>query len=337
MDDNTHNLPQVIILGTGGTIAGRGSSPLQTAGYTAGELSVAELTAAVPGLEQIAKITGEQVCNVASSALTTDTWLELGRRVNDVFRNQPEVSGIVVTHGTDTLEETAYFLHLVTQSTKPVVLVGAMRPATAISPDGPMNLANAVRVAATPAAAGLGVLVVMNDEIHSARDVSKTHANQLHTFRSHDLGALGSVDNGIVSIYHAPTRKHTWQTEFAVNQLPVLPRVDVVYTYVGSDHVAVEALVAVGAKGIVLAGAGAAHTTPATRAALRQAQRQGVFIVRATRVGTGRILPIKQSDLPQNDFIGADTLNPQKARVLLMLALTRTNNPAEIQRMFDCY
>lgn len=335
--DNPHNLPHVVILGTGGTIAGRGASPLQTAGYTAGELSVEELTAAVPGLEQIAQITGEQVCNVASSALTTDTWLRLGRRVNDILRSQPGVSGIVITHGTDTLEETAFFLNLVVQSRKPVVVVGAMRPATAISPDGPMNLANAVRVAAAPQAVGLGVLVVMNDEIYSARDVTKTHANQLHTFRSHDLGALGSIDNGNVSIYHAPTRKHTWQTEFAIDQLPVLPRVDIAYTYIGSDNVVVDALVAAGAKGIVLAGAGGGHATPATQAALRQAQQRGVFVVRASRVGTGRILPLKPESQPPTGFIGADTLNPQKARVLLMLALTRTTNPVEIQRMFNCY
>lgn len=335
--NNPQNLPQVVILATGGTIAGRGSSPLQTAGYSAGELSVEELTQAALGLDQVAYVTGEQVCNVASSALTIDTWLQLARRINDIFQNQPQVSGIVVTHGTDTLEETAYFLNLVVKSQKPVVVVGSMRPATAVSPDGPMNLVNAVRTAAAPQAAGLGVLVVMNDEIYSARDVAKTHANQLHTFRSSDLGALGSLDNGNVSIYHTPTRRHTWQTEFTVDQLPTLPRVDIVYTYIGSDNVVVDALVAASAKGIVLAGAGAGHTTPRTRQALREAQKQGVFVVRASRVGTGRILPINPTDLPIGDFIGSDTLNPQKARVLLMLALTRTTDPGEIQRMFNLY
>jgi L-asparaginase len=331
------NLPQVVILGTGGTIAGRGTSPLQTAGYKAGELSVTELTQAAPGLDQIAQIHCEQICNVASSAITVETWLQMARRINDILQNQPQVSGIVITHGTDTLEETAYFLNLVVKSDKPVVVVGAMRPATAVSPDGPMNLINAVRVAASAEGRGLGVLVVMNDELYASRDVTKTHANQLHTFRSHDLGALGSVDNGKVSVYHLPTRKHTWQTEFDVDQLPTLPRVDIVYTYIGSDHVAVEAFVAAGAKGIILSGAGAGHATPGTRKALCEAQQQGVLVVRATRTGSGRVLPIKPEDLPSADFIGSDTLNAQKARVLLMLALTRSTNPTEIQRMFNTY
>lgn len=335
--NNPQNLPQVVILGTGGTIAGRGASPLQTAGYRAGELSIEELLQAAPGLEQVARVSSEQICNVASSTLTLDTWLGLARRVNEILLKQPEVAGVVITHGTDTLEETAYFLHLVVKSKKPVVLVGAMRPATATSPDGPMNLINAVRIASSPLSQGLGVLVAMNDEIYSARDVTKTHANQLHTFRSPDFGALGSVDNGNVSIYHAPTRRHTWQTEFNVDHLPTLPRVDIVYTYIGADGTAVSAYATAGAKGIVLAGAGAGHSTPDVTQALRQAQQAGVLIVRASRVGTGRILPIKPELLPSGDFIGADTLNPQKARVLLMLALTASSDPGEIQRMFNLY
>lgn len=333
--DDSFNRPQVVILATGGTIAGRGPSPLHTAGYKAGQLSVDDLTAAAPGLEQIAEISGEQVCNVASSALTEDIWLLLARRINEIFRTKPEVAGIVITHGTDTLEETAYWLNLVVRSRKPVVVVGAMRPATALSPDGPMNLVNAVRVAAAPEARGLGVLVTMNDEVYAARDVTKTHASQLHTFRSQDLGALGSIDNGQVSIYHAPTRQHTWQSEFTVDQLPTLPRVGIVYTHLGADEVTVDALAAAGYKGIVVAGVGSGHPTPKAREALRRAHESGIVVVRSTRVGNGRVLPLRPG--ASDRFVGADNLNPQKARVLLMLALTRTTRPEEIQRVFNQY
>ncbi len=331
------SLPTVRILGTGGTIAGKGANPLQTAGYKAGELSVQDLLDAAPGLRDIAQIEGEQICNVASSAITISIWLQLARRINDIFAHEPHVSGIVVTHGTDTLEETAYFLNLVVKSYKPVIVVGAMRPATAISPDGPMNLINAVRLAASPSAIGQGVLVAMNDEIYSARDVTKTHANQLHTFRSHDLGALGSIDNGIVSFYHRPVRKHTLQTEFDVSILPTLPRVDVIYAYLGSDGLLVNALVQAGAQGIVVAGAGAGHFSSATRDALKEAVGAGLKVVRSTRVGTGRVLPPAAEYLAEGGFIAADSLNPQKARILLMLALTRTTDPQEIQRMFCEY
>lgn len=331
------NLPTVKILGTGGTIAGRGASPLQTAGYSPGELSVQELMDSAPGLAEIAQIEGEQICNVASSAITIDIWLQLARRINDIFSLEPHVTGIVVTHGTDTLEETAYFLNLVVKSSKPVVVVGAMRPATAVSPDGPMNLINAVRIASAPNAIGQGVLVTMNDEIYSARDVTKTHANQLHTFRSHDLGALGSVDNGIVSFYHRSLRKNTLQTEFDVCFLPTLPRVDIVYCSIGTDGLLVNALIQAGVQGIVAAGSGAGSLSPATHDAMKEAVAGGIMVVRSSRVGTGRILPPTAERLLKGSLVTADNLNPQKARILLMLALTRTTDPQEIQRMFGEY
>ncbi|NLW16802.1 MAG: asparaginase [Firmicutes bacterium] len=330
------NRPTIYLLATGGTIAGRAKSPLQTAGYRAGELSVAELLESVPGLNETAKIKGEQICNVASPFITVDIWLQLARRINELLAS-PEVTGVVVTHGTDSLEETAYFLNLVVKSSKPVVIVGAMRPATALSPDGPLNLVNAVHVAACPAAHGHGVLVVMNDEIYAARDVSKTHVSHLHTFRSPDLGALGSISSGVVTFYRQVTRRHTLDTEFDVNHLPTLPRVDIVYAHLGADGALIEAAVAAGARGLVLAGMGQGGGTSEQNAALRWAQERGIIVVRSSRTGTGRILPPPAEWLAQGLAITADNLNPQKARILLALALTRTTDPTEIQRMFTIY
>ena len=325
-------LPLVKIVATGGTIAGKGDNPLQTMGYRAGQLGIEEITATIPGLSSHARIEGEQFVNLPSSALVPEDWLRLAQRVNSIFQDQPDVSGIVVTHGTDTLEETAYFLSLVIKSDKPVVVVGSMRPSTAISPDGPMNLLNAVRVASSHKSVGFGVLVVMNDEIYAARDVTKTNANRLDTFRSYDLGALGSIDNGEVEFYHRPLRKLGPQTEFTMEHVTTLPRVDIVLGYVGADDVLVNALLAAKAQGIVLAGTGAGHISPSAEQALRVAFEAGTLIVRASRTGTGRILKTRT-----DDFIAADNLSPQKARILLMLALTQTTDKQEIQRMFGEY
>lgn len=336
MNQNPTNRPIVYVLATGGTIAGRASSPLQTTGYRAGELSVADLLASVPGLDNIAEIRGEQICNVASPFITIDIWLTLARRIDELLAT-PEVSGVVVTHGTDSLEETAYFLNLVVKSNKPVVIVGSMRPATSLSPDGPLNLVDAIHVAATPEAKGQGVLVVMNDEIHAARDVSKAHVSQLHTFRSHDLGTLGSVSSGIVSLYHRATRRHTLATEFAIDHLPTLPRVDIIYAHLGADEALIDAAVNAGARGIILAGMGQGGGTAEQNDALRRAQAQGVVTVRASRTGSGRILPQPSESLALGAAITADNLNPQKARILLALALTQTTDLVKIQRMFTTY
>lgn len=325
-------LPLVRILATGGTIAGKGDNPLQTMGYKAGQLGIEEITATIPGLGQVAQIEGEQFVNLPSSALSPEDWLKLAARINTIFREEPAVEGIVVTHGTDTLEETAYFLSLVVKSPKPVVVVGSMRPATSLSPDGPMNLLNAVRVASSPKANGMGVLVVMNDEIYAARDVTKTNANRLDTFRSHDLGALGSVDNGHTEFYHHPLRKLGAQTEFCLDGLTALPRVDIILGYVGADDVLINAVLAAKAQGIVLAGTGAGHVSPSAELALKSAYDRGTLVVRSSRTGTGRIL----NNDPQ-DFIAADNLSPQKARILLMLALTKTRDKNEIQQMFLKY
>lgn len=336
MVEGNNTLPVVKILATGGTIAGKGKDPLGTQGYKPGELSVDELIAAVPGIEKVAEIRGEQICNMGSTSLTNEIWLRLAKRINEIFRDEPEVAGVVVTHGTDTLEETAYFLNLVVKSDKPVVVVGSMRPATAISADGPMNLANAVRLASSPDAVGKGVLVMLNDTIHAARDVTKTNTSRLDTFRNYELGALGYVHSGLVTLYHAPLRKHTYLTEFDISALTDLPRVDIVYSYVGSDDVVVKAVVEAGAKGIVHAGCGAGASTPKTGEALRAAADAGVIVGFGSRTGSGRLNPAG-GDALKRGIVTTDNLNPQKARVLLMLALTKTSDAQEIQRMFTLY
>lgn len=336
MNQNPANRPIIYLLATGGTIAGRANSPLQTAGYRAGELSVSDLLTSVPGLDKVANIKGEQICNVASPYITVDIWLGLARRINELLAT-PEVTGVVVTHGTDSLEETAYFLNLVVKSHKPVVVVGSMRPATSLSPDGPLNLVDAVHVAAAPEAKGQGVLVVMNDEIYAARDVSKTHVSQLHTFRSHDLGALGSVSSGVVTFYRKVIRRHTAATEFKVDLLPTLPQVDIIYGHLGADARFIEAAIDAGTRGIVFAGMGQGGGTEKQNAALQKAQAQGVVAVRSSRTGSGRVLPQSAERLALGSAITADNLNPQKARILLILALTRTADLNKIQRMFATY
>jgi len=285
----------------------------------------------LPDITASVRVTGEQFVNLPSSALTHTDWLRLARRISIVLGDE-DMDGIVVTHGTDTLEETAFFLHLVVKSSKPVVLVGAMRPATALSSDGPMNLINAIRVAATVDAVGLGVLVVMNDEVFSARDVTKTSATRLDAFRSPGFGALGSIDNGEVGFYRRPLRKHTLSTVFQIMTIAKLPRVDIVMGYVGADDVLVKAVLAAGAQGIVLAGTGAGHMSPSADQTLRNAMQQGTLVVRSSRTGGGRILPTSPGE-----FIAGDNLPPQKARVLLMLGLTMTRNSDEIQQMFSEY
>lgn len=326
-------LPHVRVLATGGTIAGKGDSPLQTMGYKAGQLTIEEILAGLPGINQIARVSGEQFVNLPSSALTPLDWLNLAHRVNELMRDQGDpVDGIVITHGTDTLEETAYFLNLVVKSDKPVVIVGAMRPATALSPDGPMNLVNAIRAASSLEARRLGVLVVMNDELFSAREVTKSNANRLDAFKSPEFGAIGAIDNGHVEIYRRPVRKHTLATVFSPEHIKNLPRVDIIVGYVGADDVLVKAVLAAGAQGIVLAGTGAGHISPSADRTLHEALENGIVVVRASRTGGGRIL----SSHPR-DFIASDNLSPQKARILLMLALSHTTDLDDIQQMFREY
>jgi L-asparaginase type II len=328
--------PNVMILATGGTIAGTGATSTTTVGYTAAKVGVQQLIAAVPELAKIANVKGEQVFQIASESMTNDHWLTLGKRVNTLLA-QPDVDGIVITHGTDTLEETAYFLDLVVKSRKPVVLVGAMRPSTALSADGPLNLYNAVMVAGSADAAGKGVLVSLNDQIHSARDVSKTNTSTPDSFKTPELGLLGYIQGGKAFFYRASTRKNTIDTEFDIANINALPQVDIVYGYANMNTVALDAFVAAGAKGIIHAGTGDGSLAAQVKPALIAARKKGTIIVRASRVGQGILARNGEANDDALDFVAADTLNPQKARILLMLALTRTTDTKEIQRMFYTY
>jgi L-asparaginase len=328
-------LPNIVILATGGTIAG--AQPKEgDPGYKSGSLSVESLIAAAPGMGKMARITGEQIASIGSQDMNDDVWFRLARRANELLAT-PGVDGIVVTHGTDTLEETAYFLNLVIKSDKPVVLVGSMRPATSTSADGPLNLYNAVAVAADPGAKGLGVLVVSNDDLFAAREIQKTNTTDLQTFISPNRGQLGEAYYGKAWYFWEPTTVHTTASEFSLDGVTAMPRVDIVYAHENADGAIVEAAVAAGAKGIVLAGVGDGNATAPMVDALAAAAAKGVVVVRSTRVGSG----IVRRNIEVNDdklgFVAALELNPQKARVLLRLALTKTSDPKQIQGYFDRY
>ena len=330
-------LANVTILATGGTIAGSGATSTTTVGYTAATVGVVRLIEAVPELKTVANVKGEQVFQIASENMNNDYWLKLAKRVNELLK-QDDVDGIVITHGTDTIGETAYFLNLVVKSRKPVVIVGAMRPSTAISADGPINLYNATILAGSDAAVGKGVLVVLNDQINGARDVTKTNTANTDTFRSWELGFLGYMQNNQPYFYRQSTRKHTADTEFDVTNLDKLPDVDIVYGYANMNRIAVDAFVAAGDKGLVHAGVGdGSLARPAVEPALVEARKKGVVIVRSSRVGNGIVARNGEAKDDELDFVVSDTLNPQKARILLMLALTKTSDAKEIQRMFYTY
>jgi L-asparaginase len=327
--------PRIVILATGGTIAGAQADTSQ-AGYEAGKFKIEDLINAVPRMGELADLSGEQVVNIGSQTMTNDVWLKLAVRANEVLRRS-DVDGVVVTHGTDTLEETGYFLDLVLKSDKPVVLVGSMRPATAISADGPANLYDGVAVAANPEARGRGVLAVLNNEIHYAREVEKRNTTQLDTFESPNRGRAGVVNTGQAIFFARPTPKHTTETEFAVEANTRLPRVDIIYSYANLGADVVDAAVKQGARGIVLAGVGDGNTTDAALAALAAAAQAGVAVVRSSRTGSGFVVRNMELDDDKLGLIAAMDLNPQKARVLLMLGLLQTTDPQRLQEMFYRY
>jgi len=329
-------LPNVMILATGGTIAGTGATSTTTVGYTAAKVGVDRLIEAVPELKKVANVKGEQVFQIASENMNNEYWLKLAKRVNQLLA-QPDVDGIVITHGTDTIEETAYFLDLTVHSDKPVVIVGAMRPSTAISADGPINLYNAVTLAGSKDAIGKGVLVSFNDQINAGREVTKTNTSTADTFKTPELGMLGYMQDNAAHFYRLPLRKHTSQSEFDVSTLDSLPQVDIVYGYANYNRVALDAFVAAGAKGIIHAGVGDGSISDTVKPGLIEARQKGVLIVRSSRVGQGIVARNGEANDDQLDFVVSDTLNPQKARILLMLALTKTTDSKAIQKMFYTY
>ncbi len=327
--------PKIAFIGTGGTISSIGAGPLDTMDYGAAgiRLHADEILARVPEASLVAEIVPVRFRNTTSPGIYFDDWKEIGAICDRLVAEHPDLAGIVIGHGTASLEETAWFLNLTLKVDVGVVVVGSQRPLSALSTDAGMNLVNAIRVAADPRARELGVLVVLNDEIQAARDVTKTSTLRMQTFRSHDFGVLGHADADRISFYRAPTRVHAPHTAFDLRAIDALPRVDIAYAYAGADGTAVRAFVAAGAQGIVSAGFAPNFTTPAEAEALGDAVKQGVVVVQSTRAGSGRVYRGTRSR--EMGFLSGDNLNPQKARLLLALALSVTRDADEIAAMFE--
>lgn len=328
-------LPNIHILATGGTIAGAGASSTG-ATYTAGQLGIDVLVRAVPQLRQIANITEEQVAKIGSQDMNDEVWLSLAARVNELL-SRSDVDGVVITHGTDTMEETAYFLNLTVKSDKPVVLVGAMRPSTSLSADGPLNLYNAVVVAGSNKSRNKGVLVVMNGTINSAHGVMKMSTTAVEAFQSPNSGALGYVTNGKPFYNQTTTKLHTTKSVFDVKGMTTLPKVGIIYSYSNVEPEAVKALIDGGYKGIIHAGVGNGNIHKNIFEYLVTAREKGIQVVRSSRVPTGPVTQAGEVDDTKYGFIASQELNPQKARILLILSLTKTQNWSEIQTYFDKY
>lgn len=326
-------LPNVEVLATGGTIAGAGQSATDTA-YTAGKVSVNHLVAAVPQLAEIANVIPKQVVQIGSQDMTDDVWLTLVKTIN---QDCNKVDGFVVTHGTDTMEETAYFVNLTAKCEKPIVFVGAMLPSTGLSADGPKNLYNAVVVASTKEAGGRGAMVAMDDKIISARDVIKTNTTSVETFQGANFGTMGYIFNSKVHFANTPDTPHTKDTPFDVSKLDKLPKVGIVYNYSNVPAEPLKALLDAGYEGIVTAGVGNGNIHKNLFPLLEKAAKDGVAVVRSSRVPTGSATKDAEIDDRKYGFVAGQFLNPQKARVLLQLALTKTKDPAKIQEYFDKY
>jgi L-asparaginase len=329
--------PRVAFIGTGGTISSVGTGPLDIEDYTANNtmLQAGEILAAFPSVHEVAEVIEVACSAIPSPSVDFTAWKNLWSICNDLVQTHPDLAGIVIGHGTASLEETAYFLSLTLKVAVPVVLVGSQRPLSALSTDAGLNLVNAIRTAASPDSRGRGVLVVLNDEIQAAREVTKTSTFRLQTFRTPDFGVLGQIDGAHVRYYRRTERRHAPDTEFDLGPLAALPRVDVAYSYAGSDGVAIRAFIAAGAAGIVSAGFAPGMTTPGETAALAEAVAQGITVLQSTRAGSGNALD--GARLRALGIIPADNLNPQKARILLALALTVTRDPAEMRRILASY
>ena len=331
------SLPRIAVIGTGGTISSLGASSLDVLDYPdfGQKLGCEALLQRFPETRLVADPVPVTFREVGSTEIGPREWVDLRALIHRIAREDPAVAGFVIPHGTATLEETGFFLNLTLAVAQPVVLVGAQRPASALGSDAGMNLVNALRVAGSPEARGKGVLAVLNDEIHAARDVVKTSTYRLQTFRSLDYAALGHVDGDGAHFFRSPSRKHMPDTSFAALDLDALPRVDIVYSYAGADGALVEAAVAAGARGIVSAGFAPGSPTPQQRTAFERAVKSGVIIVQCSRAASGRVAPRRR--LRESGIVAGEDLSPQKARILLMLLLTTTSDVGAIQSAFQTY
>ena len=332
----TTSLPRIAVIGTGGTISSLGASSLDVLDYPdfGQKLAAEALLDRFPETRLVADPVPITVRQVGSTEIGPTEWLELRALIHKIARDEPATAGFVITHGTATLEETAFFLNLTLAVNQPVVLVGAQRPASALGTDAGMNLVNALRVAGAPEACGKGVLILLNDEIGAARDVVKTSTYRVQTFRSFDFGALGHVDGDGVHFYRVPLGRHMPEGPFATANLAApLPRVDIIYSYAGADGALIDAAVVAGARGLVSAGFAPGSPTPDQRAAFERARKAGVVIVQCSRAASGRVAPRRR--LRETGIVAGEDLSPQKARILLMLVLTMTTDRAAIQELFQ--
>ncbi len=325
----------IAIIATGGTISGSGDSSTESK-YSSSKIDITNIINRIPNISQLATIQAEQLIQVSSQDIDEKLWLKIVKRANDLLK-QSDVDGLVITHGTDTMEETAYFLNLAIKSKKPVVLTGAMHPSTSISPDGALNLFNAVAVAADNQSYNKGVMVVMNDEIFAARDVTKTHTTNLAAFSARNGGLIGSVHYGKVKIYYKPLRNHTASTIFKLDNYDSLPKVDIIYCYSSGNYDIIDHLIKSGTQALVIAGVGDGNINKDILQKLSQLQKLGIIIIRSSRVGSGNVESEAEINDVENGFISSDNLSPQKARILAMLALTKGNNIKEIRNIFAQY
>lgn len=329
----SQNLPRIIILATGGTIAGQGANA-DRAGYIPGKLPIEDILSNIPTVKKIAAINGEQIASVGSYDMTLGIWLKLANRINEIFaKNEADV--IVITHGTDTMEETAFFLNLTITSDKPVVLTGSMRPATAISADGPKNLYDAIVVASDPKSEGRGVIISFNETLYDASHVVKMNTTHVDAFDSPDTGPIGQVYDGKASFNSQALRLKNSYTPFDISSLDVLPKVDIVYMYVDASATAISALLNEKTDGVIIAGSGNGSFNKAILQAVKTGVEKGIMIVRSSRVGSGRVTQSQVFDDEKLGTIGANNMNPQKARILLMLALTVTKEKNIIREIFQ--
>lgn len=330
------DLPRVIVLGTGGTIQSKGATRMVRHDYRAGRYEIADLMALIPEVAKIARVEASQFTNIGSPSMTPEVWKGLAEKINTLAYEQPDIAGFVLTHGTNTLEETAFFLHLTVRTDKPVIVVGAQRPSTAISADGPMNLYQAIQAAAAPDSHGRGVMICMNQQLTSAREGTKTSAYKVEAFNARDLGILGAVDPDGVHYFRKPFRRHTVLSEFDVSKMTTFPRVDVVDSYAAAPRDLIDFLVGAGAKGLVLSGHGAGGSSPAQGDAFAEAVKKGVAVVNASRTGSGRVIASAKN--LEVGIVPGDNLLPHKARILLMLAIASgQSSPEQLTRIFEQY